>query len=163
MKMPKRILFDSSALLRMHTKRNKDLLELALMKFEILVPQLSVYEYLFAKAFLGKNPDHVMAVLKELYHIVPLDDEIIIKSAIITKNLLKSRTKRATGDILVGVTAIVKNALLITDNPELYDPLKKYGLDVISTEKFIGELEQLFSGLSKGSSEAIQKQLPEEI
>ncbi|ASJ00652.1 type II toxin-antitoxin system VapC family toxin [Thermococcus gorgonarius] len=163
MKMPKRIIFDSSALLRMHTKRNKDLLELALMRFEILVPQISVYEYLFTKVFLGKNPDHVMAVLKELYHIVPLDDEIIVKGAIITKNLLKSRTKMLTTDILVGVTAIVKNALLITDSPEQYKPLKKYGLDVISTEKFIGELEQVALGLSKDSSEAISKQLSEGI
>lgn len=155
MRIPKRIMFDSSALLRMHTKRNKSLLEFTLLKFEILISQISVYEYLLAKTFLGRNPEHEIAILKEIYHIVPLDDEILTKSATIMKNLLKSRKKMATTDVFVGVTAIVENCLLITDNPEHYKPLMKYGLDVISTEKFIEELNLLAVGLSKENSQDV--------
>jgi len=154
MRIPKRIMFDSYSLLRMHMKRNKSLLELTLLNFEVLVPQISIYEYLVTKAFLGKNPDHEMALLKEIYHIIPLEDEVITKSAVIMKSLLKNRKKIPTIDVFVGVTAIVKNALLITDDPGRYKPLEKYGLDVISIEKFTEELNLLAVGLSGEDSTA---------
>ncbi|MBC7108892.1 VapC toxin family PIN domain ribonuclease [Pyrococcus woesei] len=154
MKMPKRIMFDSSSLLIMHMKRNKSLLELTLLNFEVLVPQISIYEYLVTKAFLGKNLDHEMALLKEIYQIIPLEDEVLTKSAVIMKNLMKNREKISTIDVLVGVAAIVKNALLITDDPSRYKPLTKYGLDVISIEKFAEELNLLAIRLSKKDSVA---------
>ncbi|ACS89388.1 predicted nucleic acid-binding protein, containing PIN domain [Thermococcus sibiricus MM 739] len=117
-----------------------------------------MYEYLLAKAFLGKSPEYEMGLLKEIYSIVPLEDEIIVKAALITNKLLKNRQKMPSSEILVGVTAILKDGLLITEHPEAYNPLRKYGLDVISTEKFIEELNELIVKFSEETSRANVKE-----
>lgn len=148
MKLSDKIAFDSAALLIMHLKKSRPFLELALVNFEIIIPQPSVYEYLLMKGLIGGNVRAEMEILKEIYHIVPTSDEIMVKSAQIHHLLLKKGIQMNTNDIITGVTAIEENALLVTDDPERYRPLLKYGLNLISLERFFKELGQLAKDLS---------------
>ncbi|ASI98673.1 type II toxin-antitoxin system VapC family toxin [Thermococcus celer] len=143
MVVSEKIMFDSSVLLKIHTKKNSPLLEMVLLKFEPLVSEITLYEYLSTKAALGKDPYKQLLILKEMYQILPLDEKIIVKASVITGKLLRKRVKLHTNDVLVGVTAIVHDALLVVDEPGRYKPLRKYGLDLIDFNSFAREMEHL--------------------
>lgn len=147
-KMPKNVSFDALTLVQMHQKKNKRLLELSLAKLNVSVSLVSVYKYLVGRAYLKKDITKDWEVLKEIYHIIPVDDEILIKSAQIDARLLRKGISLDFEDIIIGVTSILNDSVLITPDCKKYDPLRPYGLDIIPFEKFIRELEMLVEELS---------------
>lgn len=143
MPLPPDITMDSITLLKMHTAKRKRLLEITLAKFNVSLSVITVYRYLSAKAYLRRNVEKELEVLKDIYNIVPLDDKIIAKGAQIEGQLLQRGLMLDLEDILTASTAIVTNSLLVTDNPKRYEPLRQYGLDTMPLEKFLHELERM--------------------
>ncbi|CAI1492592.1 Ribonuclease VapC4 [Thermococcus nautili] len=143
MPLPPDITFDSITLLKMHTAKRKRQLEITLAKFNVSLSIITVYRYLSAKAYLKRNVERELEVLKDIYNIVPLDDRIIAKGAQIEGQLLQRGLMLDLEDILTASTAIVTNSLLVTDNPKRYEPIRQFGLDTMPLEKFLGELERI--------------------
>ncbi|NJE49558.1 type II toxin-antitoxin system VapC family toxin [Thermococcus sp. 9N3] len=143
MPLPPDITFDSITLLKMHTAKRKRQLEITLAKFNVSLSIITVYRYLSAKAYLKRNVERELEVLKDIYNIVPLDDRIIAKGAQIEGQLLQRGLMLDLEDVLTASTAICTNSLLITDNPKRYEPMRQFGLDTMPLEKFLGELERI--------------------
>jgi len=143
MPLPPDITFDSITLLKMHTAKMKRQLEITLAKFNVSLSIITVYRYLSAKAYLKRNVERELEILKDIYNIVPLDDRIIAKGAQIEGQLLQRGVMLDLEDVLTASTAIVTNSLLITDNPKRYEPMRQFGLDTMPLEKFLGELERI--------------------
>ncbi|NJE54459.1 type II toxin-antitoxin system VapC family toxin [Thermococcus sp. 21S9] len=143
MPLPPDITFDSITLLKMHTARRKRQLEITLAKFNVSLSIITVYRYLSAKAYLKRNVERELEILKDIYNIVPLDDRIIAKGAQIEGQLLQRGVMLDLEDVLTASTAIVTNSLLVTDNPKRYEPMRQFGLDTMPLEKFLGELERI--------------------
>ena len=143
MPLPPDITFDSITLLKMHTAKRKRQLEITLAKFNVSLSIITVYRYLSAKAYLKRNVERELEILKDIYNIVPLDDRIIAKGAQIEGQLLQRGVMLDLEDVLTASTAIVTNSLLITDNPKRYEPMRQFGLDTMPLEKFLGELERI--------------------
>jgi predicted nucleic acid-binding protein len=127
----------------MHTAKRKRQLEITLAKFNVSLSIITVYRYLSAKAYLKRNVERELEILKDIYNIVPLDDRIIAKGAQIEGQLLQRGVMLDLEDVLTASTAIVTNSLLITDNPKRYEPMRQFGLDTMPLEKFLGELERI--------------------
>ncbi|GAB6136506.1 VapC toxin family PIN domain ribonuclease [Thermococcus prieurii] len=143
MPLPPDITFDSITLLKMHTARRKRQLEITLAKFNVSLSIITVYRYLSAKAYLKRNVERELEILKDIYNVVPLDDRIIAKGAQIEGQLLQRGVMLDLEDVLTASTAIVTNSLLVTDNPKRYEPMRQFGLDTMPLEKFLGELERI--------------------
>ncbi|EEB74895.1 type II toxin-antitoxin system VapC family toxin [Thermococcus sp. AM4] len=143
MPLPQEITFDSIALLKMHTANRKRQLEITLAKFTVYVPVLSLYNYLAAKAYLKRNVERELGLLKEIYNVVPLSDEIIVRASKIEGYLLQRGLVVDPEDVLAASTAITTNSLLVTESPERYEHMRQFGLDVMPLEKFLREMERI--------------------
>ncbi|RLF92265.1 VapC toxin family PIN domain ribonuclease [Thermococci archaeon] len=141
MPLPPEITFDSAALLKMHSKSRKRLLEITLAKFNVNISIITIYRYLTARAYLKKNIELEFDILKDIYTIIPLTEDIIIKAAQIEANLLRKGIIMDIEDILTAATAIQTGSLLIADDAKRYDPIRRFGLDTMPLEKFIKEVE----------------------
>ncbi|AFK22150.1 type II toxin-antitoxin system VapC family toxin [Pyrococcus sp. ST04] len=141
MPLPPDITFDSSALLKMHSKSRKRLLEITLAKFTVNLSIITLYRYLTARAYLKKNIELEFEVLKDIYTVIPLNEEIIIKASQIEANLLRKGIMLDMEDVLTAATAIYTGSLLITDEPKRYEPIRRFGLDTMPLEKFTKEVE----------------------
>ncbi len=141
MPLPLDITFDSRALLKMHTTSRKRQLEITLAKFNVSISVITLYRYLSVRAYLKKSVERELQVLKDIYTIVPLNDEIVAKGAMIEAHLLKKGKMLDLEDILTATTAIHTGSLLITDKPEKYEPIRQFGLDTMHLDKFLKELE----------------------
>lgn len=143
MPLPPDITFDSITLLKMHTAKRKRQLEITLAKFNVSLSIITVYRYLSAKAYLRRNVERELDILKDLYTIIPLRDDVVTKGAQIEGQLLQRGIMLDLEDILTAATAIVTNSLLVTDSPKRYEPVRQFGLDTMPLEKFLGELERI--------------------
>ncbi|NJE10269.1 type II toxin-antitoxin system VapC family toxin [Thermococcus sp. MAR1] len=141
MPLPEDITFDSITLLRMHTAKRKRQLEITLAKFNVSLSIITVYRYLSAKAYLKRNVEGELEVLRDIYTVIPLNDEIIVKAAQIEAHLLQKRKMLDLEDVLTAATAIWSNSLLVTDDPKRYEVMRQFGLDTMPLEKFLRELE----------------------
>ncbi|GAB6102304.1 type II toxin-antitoxin system VapC family toxin [Thermococcus atlanticus] len=141
MPLPEDITFDSITLLKMHTAKRKRQLEITLAKFNVSLSIITVYRYLSAKAYLKRNVEGELEVLRDIYTVIPLNDEIIVKASKIEASLLQKGKMLDLEDILTAATAIWSNSLLITENPKRYEAIRQFGLDTMPLEKFLRELE----------------------
>ncbi|WP_297462377.1 type II toxin-antitoxin system VapC family toxin [Thermococcus sp.] len=141
MPLPPDITFDSRALLKMHTASRKRQLEITLAKFNVSISVITLYRYLSVRAYLKKNVENELEILRDIYQVVPLDDGILVKGAMIEASLLKKGLMLDLEDILTAATAIQTRSLLVTDEPGKYAPLRQFGLDTIHLDRFLKELE----------------------
>ncbi|ASJ09171.1 ribonuclease [Thermococcus siculi] len=143
MPLPLDITFDSKALLKMHTASRKRQLEITLARFNVSLSIVTVYRYLSVRAYLKKNVERELEILRDIYTIVPLEDAIVTKGAKIEAHLLKAGKMLDLEDILTAATAIYTGSLLVTDEPEKYEPIRKFGLDTMHLDRFLNELERM--------------------
>ncbi len=143
MAFPDSISFDALALVKMHTASRRRLLEVTLAKFNVSISIVAVYRYLVSKAYINRNVETEMKVLKEIYEIIPLSEDIIINAANIEAKLLKKGIRMDMDDLLTGVSAITTRTLLVTADPGRYRHLLEFGLDVVDLEKFLREVERI--------------------
>ncbi|CAB50448.1 type II toxin-antitoxin system VapC family toxin [Pyrococcus abyssi] len=141
MPLPPDITFDSVTLLKMHSEKNKRLLEITLAKFTVYLSMLTVQRYLTARAYLKRNVELEFEVLKDIYNIVPVSEEIILRASKIEANLIRKGVFLDLEDIITAVTAIETGSLLITDEPKKYEPIRRFGLDTMPLDKFLREVE----------------------
>ncbi|ASJ05576.1 MULTISPECIES: type II toxin-antitoxin system VapC family toxin [Thermococcus] len=141
MPLPAEITFDSRTLLKMHTASRKRQLEITLAKFNVSLSVITLYRYLSVRAYLKKNVERELEVLKDIYTVVPLGDEILVKAAQIEAHLLQKGRMLDLEDVLTAATAICTGSLLVTDDPKRYEVLRQFGLDTMPLEKFLKELE----------------------
>ena len=141
--LPQDVTFDSLALLEMHRASRRRALEVTLARFNVSVSVISMYRYLSAKAYLKRNVERELEVLKDLYITLPLDDEVLSKAAMTEAKLLRKGIMMDLEEVLAGTSAIVHRTLLVTPDVERYKPLVEYGLDVMSLGKFLKEVERM--------------------
>jgi predicted nucleic acid-binding protein len=141
MPLPAEITFDSRTLLKMHTASRKRQLEITLAKFNVSLSVITLYRYLSVRAYLKKNVERELEILKDIYTVVPLGDEILVKAAQIEAHLLQKGRMLDLEDVLTAATAICTGSLLVTDDPKRYEVLRQFGLDTMPLEKFLKELE----------------------
>lgn len=143
MTLPDSILFDATALIKMHTASRRRLLEVTLAKFNVFVPIISVYKYLVSKAYINRNVEDEFRILNEIYTILPLTEEIVLHGAKIEAKLLKKGLRLDVDDILTGTFAIKHRMLLVTADPDRYRALTEFGLDVMELDHFLREVERI--------------------
>lgn len=143
MPLPPDITFDALTMVKMHTASRRRQLEITLAKFNVSISVITLYQYLSAKAYLKRSVENELEVLKEIYTVVPLTDEILLKGARIEASLLRKGIVMDVEDILVAATSITQGTLLVTDDPRRYEPLRKFGLDTMPLESFLRELERI--------------------
>ncbi|AAL80479.1 VapC toxin family PIN domain ribonuclease [Pyrococcus furiosus DSM 3638] len=141
MPLPPDITFDSLALIKMHSQSMKKILEITLAKFTVNLSIVTVYRYLTVRAYLKKNIELELDVLKDIYNIVPLNEEIAIKAAQIEADLMRKGMMPDIEDVLTAATAIYTKSLLITDDSKRYEPMRRFGLDTMPLDKFVKEVE----------------------
>uniref|UniRef100_UPI00006835D2 hypothetical protein n=1 Tax=Pyrococcus furiosus TaxID=2261 RepID=UPI00006835D2 len=139
--LPPDITFDSLALIKMHSQSMKKILEITLAKFTVNLSIVTVYRYLTVRAYLKKNIELELDVLKDIYNIVPLNEEIAIKAAQIEADLMRKGMMPDIEDVLTAATAIYTKSLLITDDSKRYEPMRRFGLDTMPLDKFVKEVE----------------------
>jgi predicted nucleic acid-binding protein len=143
MTLPDSISFDAFSLVRMHSAKRRRLLEVTLAKFDVSVPSIAVYRYLLSKAYVGKNVETEMEILKDIYNILPFDEKVMITASKLEAKLMKKGLKMELADIITGVTSILNRSLLVSADPSRYTPLTEFGLDVMDLEKFLREVERI--------------------
>ncbi len=143
MPLPQDITSDALTMVKMHTASRRRQLEITLAKFNVSISVITLYQYLSAKAYLKRSVENELEVLKEIYTVVPLTDEILLKGAMIEASLLREGIMMDVEDILVAATSITQGTLLVTDDPRRYEPLRKFGLDTMPLESFLRELERI--------------------
>ncbi|QDA31481.1 type II toxin-antitoxin system VapC family toxin [Thermococcus indicus] len=143
MPLPDDITFDSITLLKMHTAKRKRQLEITLAKFNVSISIITAYRYLSARAYLRRNVEKELEVLRDIYTIVPLEDSIVARAARIEASLLGKGQMLDLEDVLTAATAIETGSLLVTDDPGRYEAMRQYGLDTMSLDRFLRELERI--------------------
>ncbi|ASJ03389.1 ribonuclease [Thermococcus profundus] len=143
MTLPDSILFDATSMIKMHTASRRRLLEVTLAKFNVFVPVISIYKYLVSKAYINRKIENEFKVLKEIYSVLPLTDDIVIHGAKIEAKLLKKGLRLEVDDILTGTFAIKHRMLLVTADPERYKALTEFGLDLMDLDRFLKEVERM--------------------
>ncbi|WP_297477659.1 type II toxin-antitoxin system VapC family toxin [Thermococcus sp.] len=143
MPLPLDITFDSVTLLKMHTASRKRQLEITLAKFNVSISVMTLYHYLAVRAYLKRDVEGELKLLRDIYIIVPLSDEILTKAARIEAHLLRKGVILDSEDVLTAATAIHTGSLLVTDDPKRYEPIRKFGLDTMPLDAFLGELEKI--------------------
>ncbi|ASJ02216.1 hypothetical protein A3L09_02505 [Thermococcus profundus] len=142
-RLPKRVVFDPPALVEINRKRNRDILEFILAEFEVFVPFPSLHAYFLGKAYLGRNVEEDLSSFEEIYRTIYPDRDLLIKLVTVESSLIKEGVFMPLEDLLTGVSAIMVEGLLVSTEPERFKPLKKYGLDCVSLEKFFEEVSEL--------------------
>ncbi|ALV62445.1 hypothetical protein ADU37_CDS07460 [Thermococcus sp. 2319x1] len=143
MTLPDSILFDATSLIKMHTASRRRLLEVTLAKFNVFVPIISIYKYLVSKAYINRKIENEFKVLKEIYTILPLTEEIVLHGAKIEAKLLKKGLRLEVDDVLTGAFAIKHRMLLVTADQDRYKPLTEFGLDMMELDYFLKEVERM--------------------
>ncbi|MDK2869285.1 MAG: hypothetical protein PWP39_520 [Pyrococcus sp.] len=141
MPLPPDITFDSPALIKMHSQSMKRILEITVAKFTVNLSIVTVYRYLTARAYLKKNIEVELDVLKDIYNIVPLTRDIAIKAAQIEADLMRKGVIPDMEDVLTAATAIYTRSLLITDDLKRYEHMRRFGLDTMPLDKFVKEIK----------------------
>ncbi len=127
----------------MHRVSRRRALEVTLARFNVSVSVISIYRYLSAKAYLKRNVERELGILRDLYIVLPIDDELLSKAAMTEAKLLRKGIIMDIEEILAGMSAIMHRTLLVTPDVERYKPLVEYGLDVMALGRFLGEVERI--------------------
>jgi len=129
------LLLDSTALTSLHAESNKSILEFILMKHEVHISILSLYEYLSALGYFSKvDLNKLYQSIERIYNIIGVDRQIILKAAELDSALTRVGVFLNSIDLIVAATAIVRNMVLVTAKSELYRDLTKFGLKLIGVE-----------------------------
>lgn len=137
------LLLDSTALAFLHAESNKSILEFILLKHETHISILSLYEYLSALGYFSEiDFDKLYRSIEKIYNVVGVDSQIILRAAELDSALTKTGVFLNPIDLIVAATAIVKNMVLVTTKPELYQDLPKFGLKLISVENLCEIIKQ---------------------
>ncbi|MFA4661408.1 type II toxin-antitoxin system VapC family toxin [Pyrococcus kukulkanii] len=143
-RLPQKIAFDPPSFIQITKKQNKELLEFILAEFEVYIPVPTLHAYLLAKAFKETELKKEIEELREVFHVIDINDDILEQLAELDAALIKEGIFMKFDDLLVGVSAIVTNSLLVVSmEPTKFYPLRKYGLDIIGFEKFLEEVSTL--------------------
>jgi len=127
---------DSTALAVLHTKENRAFLEFLLLEYTVYVSILSVYEYASSVYFHQRvDVNKVVSNLSKIYHVLSVDNDVIVKAALLDGELSRRRIFLNQIDLLVAATAMTHNLTLVTVDPRLYNGLPSYGLNLVSTEE----------------------------
>ncbi|HDI31206.1 MAG TPA: type II toxin-antitoxin system VapC family toxin [Thermofilum sp.] len=144
------LIFDSTSLAILHSKSKETLLEFILARFEVYVSILSLYEFLSSVAYYkASDLEKLLANMEKIYHILYLDKRVILKASEIDSALVHAGIFLNQVDLLVASTAIVNNLLLVTNEPENFECIKKYGLFLISLDEFLEKIKDYLGTLSR--------------
>ena len=144
------LMLDSTSLAVLHSKSKETLLEFILARFEVYVSILSLYEFLSSVAYYrAYDLKKLLLNIEKIYHILYPDKKVILKASEIDSALIHAGIFLNQIDLLVASTAIVNNLLLITNKPENFECIKKYGLFFISLNEFLEKIKDYLGTLSK--------------
>ena len=76
----------------------------------------------------AKNPKAVKEILEEIFYVINLDNDIIIKYVEIYQELKRRGDILPDSDLLIASTSIAKNLPLLTKNVKHFERLIKFGL-----------------------------------
>ncbi|GEM_PF-7049661 len=138
-----RLLLDSLALARLHTRYNKPLLEMVLLHYDVYVHMLSVYEYAASIFYYRQESlEGILERMKRLYTILGLDEKTVVKAAQLDATLTRKGVRIGQIDVLVAASAMVHNLSLVAEKPSLYKALESYGLRVIPLDRLFTWAEE---------------------
>ncbi|CAB49847.1 Predicted nucleic acid-binding protein, contains PIN domain [Pyrococcus abyssi GE5] len=143
--LPERISFGPISFLKITRKQNKEILEFILAEFQVFLPLPAVNSYLMTKGLLGRDIDEEIKILREVFTIVEVSDQLIRKMAELGGALVKEGIVPNFSDLITAASAIITESLLVVNDKKVkdYEIFSKYGLDVISYTKFLEEIESL--------------------
>jgi predicted nucleic acid-binding protein len=79
----------------------------------------------------------IKEILEELFEILDLDNEVILKYSEIYNKLKKEGKLLDHADLLIASSAIVNNLILVTNNLKHFERLKEFGLKLTNEEEFL--------------------------
>jgi len=89
---------------------------------------ITLYEYSRG----SKNPEEAKNLLEESFAIVPLNNEVLLKSSEIWRDLKTKGILMDDRDLIIGATAIVFKLKLFTKNRRHFERLRNYGLQLFN-------------------------------
>lgn len=129
---------DTSALIELHKEAREPLAHSLKEKGTVVLSIITLYEYLFGEAYLGKDITPIKKSLERLYAQQSLDQKILLKTLELDVELTKRGKRLQLRDLIIGATALVRDATLVTEDTEHFARLKEYGLRY----KTLSEMEE---------------------
>jgi len=88
------------------------------------ISTMTLYEYIRGT----RKPKEAKKLLEKSFVVIPMSNEIFLKSAEIWRSLKSEGILIDDRDLMIGVTALVLKLRLFTRNKKRYDRLRAYGL-----------------------------------
>ncbi|RLE92568.1 MAG: type II toxin-antitoxin system VapC family toxin [Thermoprotei archaeon] len=89
------------------------------------ISTITLYEYIRGT----KKPEEAKKLLEESFIVAALDNQVLLKSAEIWRDLRQKGILIDDRDLIIGVTAITSNLKLYTKNAKHFKRLAEYGLE----------------------------------
>ncbi|NPA98477.1 MAG: type II toxin-antitoxin system VapC family toxin [Crenarchaeota archaeon] len=138
------ILLDPTALIVLHSREYKEFIPIIVAKLNAYTTIFSIIEYLSLISYYGRKPGKtIIDRLKEIYNIAEITNETMIKAASIRSDLLRHGVRAELQDIIHVAICKEKGLILVTGDPERYEPMKKYGIEIIHIGELINIIKRI--------------------
>ena len=128
------VLLDTDAIIELHKERNKKIFLRIKETKTLNISIVTLYEYIFGEAYLGKDYTKIKRSLESVYNIVPLNQEILLKTIELDLELTRRGEKIELRDLIIAATAIEKEIPLVTGNTKHFQRFQQYGLKLVPLE-----------------------------
>lgn len=105
-----------------------------LRKKILLISVISLYEFVFGEAYIGRDISKVKEKAEEIYYVINLNQPVLNQAIQIDMALSKEGEKLSFRDLIIGATAIVHETPLLTKNVKQFRRLEKFGLKLRNLE-----------------------------
>ncbi len=139
--MVEEVLLDTDALIELH--KDEKVLKAAHISYDMGISVVTLYEYLFGLAYIGKDVERWKEVLDSLYEVVPLDQGIIKRALLLDVKLSKRGLRLEFRDLIVGASALERGLPLVTGNVKHFERLEEEGLALVELRGFLNRLRSL--------------------
>ncbi len=129
------VLLDTDALIELH--RRPETLSTVLDRYRCLISQITLYEYLFGLAYLGRDLDEEKGALERVYEVVPISQTILRRALMVDLELTRRGERLEFRDLIVGASAIELGVGLVTGNLRHFERMSQFGLGLIPLDEFV--------------------------
>ena len=98
---------------------------------------ISLFEFLRGIAFLGKDVADFKRDLEENFTVLCLDNRSVMTASKIYAELRREGRPLSDPDLIIGSICIANGLTLVTNNARHFSRLKKYGLEVLSSDDLL--------------------------
>ena len=129
--MAEKIVVDTNILIDVFERGNERLL-LKLLEFDVFVPSVALYEYLWGYLYIGRDHLREKELIEKIFTVVYPDQRITLKAMELDVQLRKQGFSIPQADVLIAATALALDALLLSKDLGHYEKLRSFGLKILT-------------------------------